>query len=180
MSKRITLFSGLLLLLAAASAQSQEHDERSKVWTPDGYFITKHPDGSGSVSRSENFSDERWLIDCRIDQMNDKRKCKIYSKDGGPFIYYGFSKEPESICIIGHNFPRRTGQIRIDKGDPITTDNEGCVPASRILDQMKTGSSFRSRWVEWPRDFSRDSEISLDGLNKAMSVVTEIQQGNVQ
>ncbi|WP_188825100.1 hypothetical protein [Brucella endophytica] len=147
---------------------------------PDGFFVTKYPDGSGWVGRSPDILADHWSIDCAIDQMADKRKCSITSKSGGPFIYYGFSSSPQSVCILGHDFPGRSGQIRIDKGAPITTDTDGCVPASRVIGQMKTGTTFLSRWVKWPYDYSRDDSVSLDGLNKAMSVVAEIQKGNTQ
>lgn len=146
----------------------------------DGFFVKKFPDGSASVSRSQNVLDKSWSIDCRVDQMNDKRDCSITSKTGGPFIYYGNASNPQSVCILGHDFPGRTGQIRIDKGSPVSTDNEGCVRASSILPQMRTGKTFLSRWVKWPYDYSRDDSYDLDGLNKAMEVVAEIQNGKVQ
>ena len=148
--------------------------------TEDGFFVRKYPDGSASVSRSADVLADRWSIDCGIDQMSDKRDCSITTENGGPFVYFGSSSSPQSICILGHDFPGRTGQIRIDKNSPIATDAEGCVSAARVLTQMKSGNEFLSRWTKWPYDYHRDSRYSLDGFNKALSVVAEIQQGNLQ
>ncbi|PWJ80598.1 hypothetical protein C7441_112140 [Pseudaminobacter salicylatoxidans] len=141
----------------------------------DGFKIARYPDGSAHVS--PRLTGYGWSIDCRVDAMTDKRDCNISSKTGGPFVYYGSAASPQSVCIMGHDFPGRHGMIRVDSDAPIQTDNEGCVAAASILPQMKTGSSMTTRRYEWPYDYTRDETISLDGFAKAIEVVHLIRGG---
>ena len=144
----------------------------------DGFYVTRYPDGSGSVSVTDNILDDRWSIDCGIDAMTDRRDCHFNNELGGLFVYYGNSPSPQSVCILGHDFPGRTGQIRVDSNAPLTTDAEGCVAASRIIPQLKAGSSVTTRSYRWPYDYSVDATTSLAGFNKAMQVIDGIRSSD--
>lgn len=140
----------------------------------DGFYVAEYHDGTATVALGPTYSADRWKIDCSVDAMADKRECSIYFKQGGPFVFYGFSSKPQSICISGHDFPGRTGQIRIDDRKPLTTDKDGCISASRVLDQMTSGTMFISRSYHWPYDYPVDERVSLFGLTKALAVVDRI------
>lgn len=140
-------------------------------YVKDGFLIRQYPDGSGSVAIGEEYDAHRWSYNCRIDKMTDKRACYISATLGGPFISYSSGRYPTFVCILGHDFPGRTGMIRVDANAPIETSSEGCVPASDILEQMKNGQNFITRSYRWPRDWSVDSETSLSGLSLVLEVV---------
>lgn len=141
----------------------------------EGFYIDRYPGGTGSVSRTSSALDDHWSIDCERDKMSDKRVCKFSNKIGGPFVFYGSASQPQSVCILGHDFPGRQGQIRVDSNAPVTTDNDGCVPAARVLAQMKTGTQLITRRYEWPYDYPVDETTSLDGFAKTLEVVAQFQ-----
>lgn len=171
--------STLILSLFLAGCQTRQHQssERNPPVLEDSYYVRIYEDGSASVSNSPDTSVEHWSIDCSIDKMKDKRSCNFRRATGGIFVYYGVSSTPQSICISGHNFPGRRGQIRVDKHPPVTTDRDGCVPAGRILSQLKAGSEVVTRSYRWPYDYPVDKSTYLEGFNKTMSVVDRIRSG---
>jgi hypothetical protein len=142
--------------------------------TPDGFTYTIYPDGSGGVKGPQHGPAGGWSIDCSRDAMTDRRECKLTSYSARLLVYYGYSANPESVCIIGHDFPGRTGAIRVDKAAPVTTDRDGCAPA-RVATQMASGSMVTTRRVEWPYDYHRDETASLAGAKSAMDLVSYIQ-----
>lgn len=143
----------------------------------DGLVVKRFQDGSGSVAMSDDVMAERWSIDCGIDAMTDKRDCNFYNKTGGIFVYYGNSATPLEVCVFGHDFPGRTGQIRVDSNPPLTTNRDGCVAASRVLAQLRAGSTVTTRRYDWPYDYPVDGTSSLAGFNKTLEVIAEIRAG---
>lgn len=165
------------LLLGGCQTDASRTGERNPAVLEDGYYVRMFFDGSASVSNSPEPLAEGWSIDCRIDGMRDKRKCSFSRVKGGIFVYYGFSAAPQSVCISGHDFPGRRGQIRVDDHSPITTDRDGCVRAGRILSQLKTGYKLLTRSYRWPYDYPVDTSTWLEGFNKSMEIVDRIRSG---
>jgi hypothetical protein len=174
MMKRAAL---VLLLVGGCQTGQHQTSESNPAVLEDGYYVRMYQDGSASVSNSPDILVENWSIDCRLDGMRDKRRCSFSRTTGGIFVYYGFASAPQSICISGHDFPGRRGQIRVDKHQPITTDRDGCVPAGRILSQLKSGSEVLTRSYRWPYDYPVDKSTYLEGFNKTMAVVDRIRSG---
>lgn len=169
----------LVLFLMALTACVPTSNDGNSAIQEDGFFIRSFADGSASVSTSRSYLDDHWSIDCTKDAMTDRRECSISSKFGGPFIYYGSSAQPQTICILEHDFPGRTGMIRVDSNAPITTDTDGCVRASSILTQMLGGTKAITRRVHWPYDYPVDETYTLSGIGKAMEVVDRIRAGTM-
>lgn len=140
-----------------------------------GIYVRTYPGGSGSVSTSSSLLDDNWSFNCKTDAMSDKRDCTVTTKTGGPFIDYGSSTSPETVCIMGHDFPGRAGMMRIDGNPPIATDDEGCVPASRIVSQMMKGKTLTTRRVTWPYDYTRDDTMPLAAFPKLIEVIKRVQ-----
>jgi hypothetical protein len=145
-------------------------------FSEDGYEIRVFNDGSGSVGRSlEGSYFDRWSIDCRVDAMTDNRVCSISrGYKGGIFVFYGQRAKPQLICISHHDFPGRSGQVRIDTGAVRETDKEGCIAGEAILAEMLRGDQWLSRGYEWPHAYPFNTKVSLDGLKKAMEIVDRI------
>lgn len=176
--------SALAAILLAGCEVAPASDFASTVpgelaFEEDGLFIRTFFDGSGSVALGPGVRDFRWSIDCRVDAMTDRRNCSIDSGSDGLFIHYGTAAQPRSVCILGHDFPGRTGMIRVEGNSPIATDTDGCVGASAILSQIMTGTTVVTRRVEWPYDYSVDATTTLRGFTKAMDVVARIRAGSI-
>ncbi len=137
--------------------------------TPSGSTYRYYSDGSGSVTNGA----ASWSLSCKVDKISDQKKCEITNHHADLFINYGSSPSPRWICSIQHDFPGRTGAIRVDGNKAMTTDTDGCVPGSRIS-QFLAGKSVTVRSVKWPYDYDRDSTGPLTGLKDAMDLVTHI------
>ncbi|MFI9653420.1 hypothetical protein ABGV17_01630 [Guyparkeria sp. GHLCS8-2] len=139
-----------------------------------------YSDGSGNIGKQsdvENFKDT-WSFRIKTDEMTDEKVITVNryayknSKEFGAlkldheiWLWINFSKEGrETLCIAGHDFPGKNGMIRIDKNDPITTSENGCVPLSRNLDaQLKKGEQITLRGYHWPYEGGETKKISLGG-----------------
>ncbi|MBB6483919.1 hypothetical protein [Rhizobium lusitanum] len=154
--------------------------------TSDGYRIQKFSQGTVSVGKSANLlAAGNWSVSCQTDAMTGKRNCSITSLAGALFIDYGSSPKPQRVCALLHDAPGMTALIRVDSHPAVATDTQGCVSASRIIHQMRSGSTFLARvgaindWSPDLRSVIKDSRASLEGLNKAMETVADIQAGRL-
>lgn len=145
--------------------------------SPAGYNYDIFGDGSGGIDVPGPSVASGWSIGCTKDKITDKRNCEITSHDARLLIWYGTSTSPTSVCIIGHDFPGRTGAIRVDGQGAVTTDREGCASGS-VVGALSKGTKVVVRYVEWPYDYSRDNEASLAGLSDAIALMTFI-RGNI-
>lgn len=134
--------------------------------TPEGYGYTLFNDGSGNVRAGL----ERWSLDCTKDAMTDARNCTIVNRDSRLFVYFSGDGEPKTVCVVGHDFPRRTAAIRVDSNPPVTTNREGCLPAARVMPALLSGERVTTRRVEWPYDHSKDSFGQLLGFSRAIGL----------
>lgn len=105
--------------------------------------------------------------------MTDKRGCTLKGYDLHLFVSFSSAMMPQWICLTEHDFPGRTGAIRIDQDAAITTDKDGCIPG-RHLSRLSAGKKITTRAVKWPYDYYRDKEGPLDGLADAISLASFI------
>lgn len=145
-----------------------------KGLTPDGVPYTYYSDGSGSVDVGGPTSSESWTIGCFSDKMDDKRKCTI--KNNNLFISYGDGTTPLHVCIRYHDFPGKTGAIRLDSNAPIATGKEGCVPGNAIASSLWKAKQIRLRGVHWPYNSNRDADVNPRGLYGAHLIVVHMQK----
>ena len=112
----------------------------------------------------------QWSISCKTDTMTDERNCSIFSTetDNKLFIYMKKSKVSD-ICIMSHDFPYRTGAIRIDKNKPIKTNYGGCINGNYI-NKFYSAQNVSLRYYKWPDDYPRDRTHSIDGLKEAVNL----------
>lgn len=113
-----------------------------------------------------------WLTGCSVDRMSDRKTCRInmlgptIKKGGGFFNTVNKSGNLITVCILGHDFPGRRGQIRVDHNAAITTGTSGCISGSsarRLQSQLARGSTITTRRVEWPYDYSKDKKFLISG-----------------
>lgn len=140
--------------------------------SPGGHPYTIYPDGSAGVDTGPGAADG-WSIDCGKDKMNDRRNCKLTSYDAHLILLYDFGSSPRWVCILGHDFPGRHGQIRAGSREAVNTDSEGCVSGSFVT-QLAAESTVVTRRYKWPYDYSSDHSASLAGLSDAMDLISFI------
>jgi hypothetical protein len=145
-----------------------------KETVEDGLHVFIHEDGLATIARDPAILADRWLVDCRVDAMTDGRPCYFHNGPGGILVFYELSDAPVGVCIVDHDHPARTGQIRVDKHEAFEMNSRGCIAASRILEQLKTGNAVLTRRYEWPKDKAIDMYNSLVGFNKALEIVDRI------
>ncbi|GGA64642.1 hypothetical protein [Pelagibacterium lentulum] len=145
--------------------------------TPSGLSYTYHPDGSGSVDTGTGNLMGNWAVDCTRDRMTDRRECHIRSLEAKLLVEFGQSNTPQRVCIIGHNFPGRTGAIRVDSNSLVNTGTSGCVAGS-FAQQMVAANRVTVRYVEWPYDYPRDHSALLRGYPEAAELLRFI-RGNI-
>jgi hypothetical protein len=138
--------------------------------TPSGMHYMIFGDGSGSVRETRDVLSDSWSFDCTRDAMTDLRNCKIYSDRKEIAVLYSASADPAHVCIRGHNFPGRTGAIRIDGGKPIITSKEGGVPGD-VARRLAQAKQVAVRYVEWPYDYGKDASPTMTGLKETMDLV---------
>lgn len=109
---------------------------------------------------------------CSKDRVTDKTTCRMnvlpqgLRNAGGLYQTVDKSGTVLSSCIIGHDFPGRSGFIRVDGNSAITTDRDGCIygaAARRLEAQLRSGSTLITRRVEWPYDYHKDKEMLIGG-----------------
>lgn len=120
-----------------------------------------------------NLLEHGWSINCGKDAMNDRRDCSLTSHEARIFISYDFGASPRWVCLLGHDFPGRTGEIRVDKNPSRKTDTDGCVPGTYIAEMVRA-TTVTTRLVKWPYDYSNDETGSLQGLSSALGLITFI------
>lgn len=112
------------------------------------------------------------LAGCSKDRVSDRTTCRMNllpqgsGNDGGLFQTVSASGSILTACIVGHDFPGRTGSIRVDSNTAIATDTKGCVSGStarRLENQLRQGSTLITRHVKWPYDYTRDREMLIEG-----------------
>jgi hypothetical protein len=138
-------------------------------YTDEGQEYRYYNDGSGSVRDAGTNDSSGWTVECLIDSMTDRRKCSI--KNRALFITFGFGAAPLGICIREHDYPGRTGLIRIDDAQPVPTDRDGCVEGAAIVNRAVAARRIRFRYVHWPYDNNRNGEASARGLRSAVLLV---------
>lgn len=143
--------------------------------TPDGWSYEIFKDGTGTLSRSGSSSYD-WRLNCSKDKMTDERTCFILKFSANFAVTLMPNGKPLTACVIGNDFPGRRGAIRLDKQKPIKTDEAGCVVYFKIFPQLLKAKHVTTRRYEWPDDYPKDAEGSLDGFDKAISLARYIQK----
>ena len=178
---RRLLTLGLVTVLAGCASTGGPMPTLEQAVLEDGFYIDgPFPDGSGSVETSAAAGSDGWVYRCSPDAMTDRTKCEL----SGPsyqgarvLVWFGYSSHPETVCIVSHDFPGRVGQIRVDQNAPVTTGEDGCVAANKLLAQLQAGTKLTVRYYEWPNDWAVDQVGNLAGFNKALDVVARVRSG---
>lgn len=116
------------------------------------------------------------IVDCYM-RVDPQRKIIIDERDttnpsnydvaGGVEFRLTPNGNSQSLCVVGHDFPGRTGNVRVDNNAAYTTNDDGCIVGSAsntVFNQAKSGAVLLTRRVKWPDDYPRDRFAKIDGL----------------
>ena len=116
-----------------------------------------------------------WRLDCRQDVITDLRNCRISVIAARLTMWYRSDDVLDSICIIGHDFPGRTGAIRVGGNTAFITNTDGCVvraEAAQLAAQLREGGEVITRYVEWPNSAPRINRHRLHGFELAEDLLS--------
>jgi hypothetical protein len=127
----------------------------------------------------EGFADKlydlKWLVQCKLDPITDKKTCSLSKYDFWIFVY---DDGREIVSIGNEHFPGSSVILRIDKGKPFSTlsKNDGNfygTVSKRIIKQLLDDNSemFTTRYMKWPYREWVDERIGLYGFNEAYSYI---------
>ena len=139
--------------------------------TPDGLFYRFFADGSGSILQSDTSFSALWSFVCQRDAMTDERKCTMRGDEQELLVLFIGAADPTWVCLKSHDFPGRVGAIRIEAGQPVPTDKNGCLPGS-FAKHIAQGKSAATRYVAWPYDYPVDNTTSLMGFKSGIGLVS--------
>ena len=137
-------------------------------------------DGSGTIGAPDDVNNyiDTWSFRIKNDEMTDEKIITVNryaytnSEEFGKiqlqyeiWLFINLSKtNKEILCIGGHDYPGKTGMIRIDKNAPITTDVNGCLRLNKKLDkQLRSGNKITLRGYNWPYEGGETKTINLNG-----------------
>lgn len=119
---------------------------------------------------AEDFQAE-WQAACKKDAMTDKVSCTLTQFDSHIVMSLNGANKPTWVCIFSHDFPGKTGAIRVDQNKAIVTDRDGCVPGEPIFAQMRNGKTIKTQYVQWPDEVRVDASGTLSGLAAGMAEI---------
>lgn len=144
--------------------------------SPGGVKYRYYVDGSGALGSDESVDTKNWSIACTKDAINDTRNCHVSNYASRIFISLDTSGKFASVCVMGHDFPGRVANIRVDKNKPFTTSANGCTANKQVFDQLLKGDEVTTRSYEWPYDSNRDQTQQIRDLPEALDLARFIQK----
>lgn len=156
---------------------------RKEVGDIDGVlYRIYYSDGSGSIqglsSNKLTFDDKyssNWSTRCDVDEITDEHSCSISKEDIAIII-----KGDRSYVLVGKDhYPGSESVVRIDKGTPIKTNNNGVFSlddSRAIIEKLKTGSEIVTRYMEWPNKYNKDKKWEIYGFPQAWEVINKINE----
>lgn len=126
-----------------------------------------------------------WGVECPIDAMTDEKKCTFHfynvlaeGPQGGIFVNFLGTDEPQIVCAAYHDFPGKIAMIRVDRNEPVETNEAGCVSAIKLLPQLINGSFVTVRYSRLPGGHDTDSKHSLHGFSETVDVAKRMYEGS--
>lgn len=127
------------------------------------YFID-HSTGRAEFSSSP--ADLAWVVICEKDAVTDRVSAKIIKGNLMVFRMGGF----DSVSVVGQAYPGSDQTVRVDQNHALIVqggDRPDLHNGGVIIEQLKAGQSFLTRYVDWPYGINQDREFSAAGFDVA-------------
>lgn len=112
-----------------------------------------------------------WIIDCKIDRMDDTRWCLIRRANMSVILW----KDGSWHIRVGHeHYPGSAMAIRVDENKAIIAEEQkgfSDAQVKQIIQQLRTGNSFITRYQKWPYRSSIDESAEAFGFSQAIQVL---------
>ncbi len=76
---------------------------------------------------------------------------------------------------MGHDYPGRTGALRLDDNPPRVTGTDGCIgrlAANAFAEELRRDGEIITRRVEWPYRNERDNRHAIRGFSLAEEMLS--------
>ncbi|WP_277850035.1 hypothetical protein [Moellerella wisconsensis] len=132
-----------------------------------------HSNGSGGVGNGDSTEKESWLFGCSKDKMNDEITCYLNNND----LYVYKDKNGYLISIGRNHFPSKDSFIRVNEEAPIKSGEKGYLNRNKsnlLMSKLSSKDAVTTRYVEWPYDRNKDSEVGMVNFDAAKQVVNKV------
>lgn len=109
-----------------------------------------------------------WSVRAMFDEMKGGEAYYLVNEAAKLMVFPGVKGAQPRFCVIGHNFPQRHAMARVDTGDSVTAQGDGCFTSSRLFIELASGGTVRTRRYEWPYDYSQDAVGDIANFGKAV------------
>lgn len=113
-----------------------------------------------------------WMIECRVDPIDDERSCNMSSN---AIMFFRDNRTPgiKATVVSGTNYPGTTEVLRVDANAPITVAEDelfSSATTAKIMNQMAAGSRLVSRYRGWPYNNAIDTGLDLRGFAEVREI----------
>lgn len=119
---------------------------------------------SGRAEFAESPAHRAWVLKCEKDAVTDKVSAQIIK--GNLMVFR--AADWESVGLIEQTYPGSDQTVRVDD-NPALVAASGDTPNLRngkvIVEQLKTGRKFLTRYLDWPYGVNRDASYDAFGFN---------------
>lgn len=139
--------------------------------SPSGHVLGGSIDGPATAPGLAMDDPDRWVVVANRDRMTDQVQWSIRHYQTGLMLSVNSSGRITSVCIIGSNFPGRSGMVRVGNNTAIAVPNDCSSRAGPTLQaQLLLGGRLLVRRYEWPYDYGQDKEGTADNFDKAFEL----------
>lgn len=110
-----------------------------------------------------------WHVSCKVDQMLGEKMCYAMQMTAGGIVVGASDRGNWILRVPGGDkvYPGTPQLIRIDSRE-LFIGNGRFKELKRIVEQMKTGNTLRTRWYGWPDKYEVNGTFSLSGFNDSL------------
>ena len=154
------------------TSKTNYSSQRQIIMASDGSF-TDEPNLSETVEKKTYYPNTRnlhtyrwepktWVVNCEKKKFDHMKICDMHEGDLWVFLING----RYSVSIGSNHYPRSKGGLRIDNSSAIY-GYEGDLPKPlSIIERLKKGKIAYTRYQEWPYEYNKDGEVSLEDFTK--------------
>ena len=139
--------------------------------SPSGHVLNGTIDGPENAPGLAIDDPDRWVIVANRDRMTDQVQWSIRHYQTGLMLSVNSAGRITSVCVIGSNFPGRSGMLRVGNNSAIAVPNDCNSRVGATLQaQLLQGGPLLVRRYEWPYDYGQDKEGIADNFDKAVEL----------
>lgn len=130
-----------------------------------------HKEDDLPVLNMDSAADE-WKINCSKEKIYNKKRCIMFklNKDVIVSIFDG----KKAVYVGSNHYPKTESIIKIDDLQPVYGLEGDTNTPQKVINQMLKGAKAYTRYVEWPYNYNKDSELDLSGFSDKYAEMLEL------